>query len=275
MGFLSIGIGFIGSIFGNLLGSLFGIGGASNVGSAISALGLQAKQLASSLTGLGKLVTDALSAIGKVFDAVWKFLSGIWDNYIKKFLEWLKDHVKKLYDWLHTHIKSLLDHLKKWKKWYDDHILKQQLRLIAMIQRVRQFLGILRLFHVKWAIKLDNSLADLQNRIEQAISIVRGNLNGVINWLNAIYNPVWLAGRLHVGGFFVQELDAHLRGAGLGGLSNWGAASDKTGNGKTATAGVTKMQESMHQDTISGTGKFSEFSTCGAAAWKYQDSFGN
>lgn len=216
MGFLSIAIGFLGNIFGNLLGNIFGIGGGGDLGGAVSSLGRQVSTLANNLTSLSKIITDGLKAIGAAFDAIWNFLKSIWDNYLKKFLEWLKDHLVKLYNWLHQHIKSLIDHLKKWKKWYDEHILPFQLKQIALIQHIRQILGILKAFHVKWAQTLDNKLADLQNRIVATIEITRGALNSIINFVGLIFDPSLLIRSTALGGSLLNMLGGLKRIAGFG-----------------------------------------------------------
>jgi hypothetical protein len=175
------GGGGIGGILQGILGSLLG-GVDSNIQLAFDYTAAWLNNLLHNLVGLFK-------AIGGFFSALWKFLKQAWENYIKKALDWLIKHFKKWIDWLRLHIKKLLDFLKKVKKWYDTHILPQQKRMLAMIQDVRRFLGILRLFHVKWAAKLDASLADLQNRIEESIAFVRGTLNQIINTLAIAFDP--------------------------------------------------------------------------------------
>lgn len=254
-------INFLNSVFGGFFG-----GGGDNA-------------TVNELESMGHALTTTIQAVwsllGNIGSLLWKALKRLWTDYIKKAIDWLLSHVQKLYDWLKRHAKAAIDFIKKIKKWYDTHILPQQLRMLQMIQRVRQILGILRLFHVKWAAKLDNSLADLQNRIEQAISIVRGNLNGLINWLNAIYDPVWLAGRLHVGGFWVRELDAHLRAAGLHGLDTLTPSTKGAGSGQTPNNGTNAIVAAMHQDNAGAGGPFEEHGNAAKAGWKFQEAFGN
>lgn len=257
------------SFIGSLFGALFGGSGNATAGTiAPDALSNFATSIKNALSALAGVIAKAIGAI-------WDFLKSLWENFIKKMLEWLRDHLVKLYQWIHAHAKSLIDHLKKWKQWYDQHILPFQLKQIALIQRIRQVLQILTAFHVKWATTLDNKLANLQSHIEQTIGFVRGTFNGVINWLNAIYDPVWLAGRLHVGGFWIRELDASLRAAKMGGLSSLTPGATKGAGGPTPNNGMTAINAALSQDALSDSGPFNEFSTCGNAAWKYQDLFGN
>jgi ABC-type proline/glycine betaine transport system permease subunit len=141
-------------------------------------------------------VTDTfnwlIGILVSIFHFLLKFLKHIWENYVKAAIVWLYNHAVKVRNWLKRTIGPILKRLEKIKKWYDEHILKQQLRLLQIIQMMRRFLGILRLFHVKWAIALDNHLADLQNRIAESIRIVRGVLNEIINTLAMVLDPTLL-----------------------------------------------------------------------------------
>src|SRR5712664_4199246 len=84
-----------------------------------------------------------------------------------------------------------------------------------MLQSIRRFLGILRLFHVQWAAKLDNTLADLQNRIETSIQIVRGTLNQIINTLAIAFDPTMLIRSNILGGSLLSNLAAIKRIVGF------------------------------------------------------------
>src|SRR5229473_2550965 len=97
------------------------------------------------------LIQTLVDTLVFIFKAVGKFLLHIWTRYIPRAINWLAQHAQKLRDWLKRTLKPIIARLEKIKKWYDEHILKQQLRLIQMIQRIRQFLGILRVLHIKWA----------------------------------------------------------------------------------------------------------------------------
>lgn len=152
----------------------------------------QINSISNNLRSLGNFLSGALRLIKGFFGALWKFLKRAWNDYIKKAIQWLGDHVRKLRAWLKRTVGPLIKRLQKIKKWYDEHILKQQLRMLQTIQQIRFFLGILRLFHVKWAAKLDQSLADIQNKIEETINIVRGTLNQIINTLAIAFDPTML-----------------------------------------------------------------------------------
>lgn len=234
----------------------------------IQGLAAAISQLAQFIAKFFTLIVNALRALGA-------FLLHLWQNYVKKAIAWLARETRRLLAWLKRTIKPIIDRLEKIKKWYDEHILKQQLRMLQLIQQIRRFLGILRLFHVKWATQLDNALGDVQNRIEQAISIVRGHLNGIINWLNALSNPIWIAGLLHKGGFFIRSLDALFRGIGIGGLSSLTPGATTSTGGLTPNNGIDAIRTAMQQDTSTQSGPFNETTECANATWKFQERFGN
>src|SRR5271157_5904978 len=120
------------------------------------------------------LITTIVSVLVFIFRALLKFLKHIWENYVKAAIVWIYNHAIKQDSWLQRHIRAVVKRLQKIKDWYDKHILKQQLRMLQFLQTIRRFLGILRLFHVKWAAALGQVLVDIQNRIEQTIRITRG-----------------------------------------------------------------------------------------------------
>lgn len=162
------------------------------------------------------LIVSIVNALVTVFKTIGKFLLNVWNNYIKKAVTWIASHIQKLRDWLKRVLSPVIKFLQKLKHWYDTHILAQQLRLLQMIQRIRRFLAILRLLHIHWADKLDQALADVQQRIQQSIAIVRGTLNQIINTLALVLDPTLFIGRHILGGTLLGNLGALKRIMGYG-----------------------------------------------------------
>ncbi len=155
-----------------------------------------------------QVIINIINALVTIFKTIGKFLLHVWQNYIKKGISWLASHVHKLRAWLKRTLKPVIEWFQKVKKWYDEHILAQQLRLLKQLQIIRRILGILRVFHIKWASALDNALADIQNRIEKSIAITRGVLNQIINTLALVLDPVSLITRPVLGGTLLKNLGA-------------------------------------------------------------------
>jgi len=165
---------------------------------------------------LWRLIILLYNVMVFVFRTVLKFLLHIWTTYIKRAVTWLASHVQKLRAWLKRTITPIIKRLEKIKQWYDQHILKQQLRILQMIQVMRRFLAILRLFHIKFANVLDQALADIQNRIQQNIALVRGTLNQIINTLSLVLDPQLLIFRNVLGGSLLGNVGAIKRIVGYG-----------------------------------------------------------
>lgn len=151
-----------------------------------------------------------------VFKTIAKFLVTVWNDYIKKGILWLADHIQKLRAWLKRTLDPVIKFFQKLKHWYDTHILAQQLRLLKMLQAIRRFLAIFRIFGFKWAAALDNALADIQQRIEQSIAFVRGILNQIINTLALVLDPTLFIARNVIGGTLLGNLGALKRIFGYG-----------------------------------------------------------
>jgi hypothetical protein len=162
------------------------------------------------------LLNALVNALLSVFKAIGKFLLHIWTKYLPNAIKWLACNYQKARDWLKRTFGPILKWFQKVKKWYDTHILPQQLRLLRFLQAVRRVLGILRIFHIKWAAALDNVLVDIQQRIEKSIAITRGILNQIINTLALVLDPTLLIFRNVLGGSLLQNLGALKRIFGYG-----------------------------------------------------------
>jgi hypothetical protein len=162
------------------------------------------------------LINVLVNALLSVFKAIGKFLLHIWTKYLPNAIKWLACNYQKARDWLKRTFGPILKWFQKVKKWYDTHILPQQLRLLRFLQAVRRVLGILRIFHIKWAAALDNVLVDIQQRIEKSIAITRGILNQIINTLALVLDPTLLIFRNVLGGSLLQNLGALKRIFGYG-----------------------------------------------------------
>lgn len=157
-----------------------------------------------------------VNALVTLFKSIESFFVQVWNSYIKPGISWLLTHVQKIRDWLKRTLKPVLDFFQKLKHWYDTHVLAQQLRVLRMIQTIRRFLSILRIFHIHWADKLDQALADVQNRIQQSIAFVRGILNQIINTLALVFDPTLFVSRHVLGGTLLGNLGALKRIMGFG-----------------------------------------------------------
>lgn len=120
------------------------------------------------------------------------FLQNLWTNFIKAAVLFLWDHLKNLLKWLADHIGRVIAWLQRLRtrldQWYRMYIVPY----LNMLQRIRQYLHILSLLHIKWAQELDQKIAQIQAQLVQTFATIRASLNAVIDIGNALVDPTYL-----------------------------------------------------------------------------------
>jgi hypothetical protein len=199
--------------FLNNIGSIFG-----QLASLISSLFVA---LWNAMVAVFNFIWSALvtvvDAIVSVFKNVGSFFARMWTDYVKPAISGLFSSVIKLFDRLHRLLTPLLKWIQKIRKWYDTHILPMLMKELQLIQRIRQFLSVLRIFHVKWAQALDDKLLSLQGKITTTIEAVRGVLNTIINWIALVTDPSMIIRRNTLGAWLLSHLGGLKRIVGYGG----------------------------------------------------------
>jgi hypothetical protein len=161
-------------------------------------------------------LVKTVGSIVNAFQKAQALFSRLWNDYIKLALSKIWDWIKLLVTHPIQAIQQLLAWIQKIRAWYNTHILPILKRQIQMIQKIRQFLAILRIFHVKWAQKLDNYLQDLEARIGQSVAIVLGTLNSIITWIALITDPSMLIRRNTLGAWLLSQVGLLKRVSGYG-----------------------------------------------------------
>jgi hypothetical protein len=158
-----------------------------------------------------------VKAVVAVFQDAGKFINHLWTDYLKPAINGIFTAVGKAFTLLHKILDPVLKWIQKIRQWYDTHILPILLKEIQMIQRIRQFLALLRILHVKWAQTLDALLAQAQGRITTSIELVRGYLNQIISWIALVTDPSMIIRRNTLGAWLLANLGVLKRVAGYGG----------------------------------------------------------
>lgn len=233
MGFFDF-LGNVGNLFGelaSLLSELFAI-----LWSAMVTL----------FTFLWNTLVAVFQFLVSVFQNVAKFFARAWTDFLKPAINAIFNFIGKIYSALHRLLAPLMKWIQKIRAWYDTHILPILMKQIQMIQRIRQFLTILRIFHVKWAQLLDDKLAAMQGKITDSIQIVRGYLNLIISWIGLITDQTNVIRRSVLGSWLLSNLSALKRIMGYGDnrpiTSAEQAAMDKAHNRYTAATVHEHMQ---------------------------------
>jgi hypothetical protein len=116
-------------------------------------------------------------------------LRTIWDRVFKRGLLKILDLVGKLRAFLSRVFGPMLRWLRKIRDWLDKVYYPRLLKVINMIQRVRQLLQVLRIFNVAWAKRLDERLLRLETKIAEPYLRLRALLNDVATIINLVLDP--------------------------------------------------------------------------------------
>lgn len=163
---------------------------------AAAAIGQAVAFLFSAMLYLFNLLLSLLSAvvqaIGAILGKIGALLKHLWENFFKGILQSLWQHIRDAVSWLHDHIAKVIDFLHRvhdrLQRYYNMFVLPY----LRMIQRIRQWLHILALLHVKIAAELDAKLAAMQQQIVQAFAVVNAAINVAIDLGNAVLDPTYL-----------------------------------------------------------------------------------
>jgi hypothetical protein len=179
------GSGFdFGGIFSSLLGYL-----AAVIQAIINFL----NQLVGALVNvLNFLYAGELGIFGFSKDGltkIWTGLKNIMDQVFKVHVLAALHHLLSLYQklqgWIRK-LKAFLDRLRRIQQLYHAQAFK---RVINLIQRIRKILVLFRIFHLKFATKLDNWLAQVEGKLISREAELARKTNEVIGWLNWILDP--------------------------------------------------------------------------------------
>ncbi len=127
----------------------------------------------------------AWGRVKNFFGAIWKqgilaFLGKLWTE-LKK----IKELLRRIFDPILCAIKAIID--------YHDFLYNKYLRpVLILIQRMRSFLTLLRLLHVKWAARLDARLVEAEARIASLFLDVRRELNTIRGTISLFIDPFGL-----------------------------------------------------------------------------------
>lgn len=170
------------------------------IGGLLSSLQAALASILNFLFQLVQAIGEAFRAVGEALGAVFKyglkalqsvgtFFKHLWDNFFKKIFTGIMDAMGKLHRFLELHLRPLINFLKKVRALVDRIYARYIRPYLQMLQRVRRWLAVLKLLHVKFAEVLDRRIAETEAAIARQFLLVRGVLNDVLNFVNAVADP--------------------------------------------------------------------------------------
>lgn len=142
---------------------------------------------------------------------IWRGLKWLWSDVIFGRFKNLFASVVKIWKRVANFMTPFINIAKNmiwaWKQFITRYIMP----VIKWIQRVRSVLAVLRLFHVKWAMKLDRFLLDIQSQIMHDVQLITKTLNEVLNVMELIVDPTMLIRQNVFLGTFMRGLSDLLK----------------------------------------------------------------
>jgi hypothetical protein len=152
------------------------------------------------LTSIANALKSLYSTLARLAGLILKALQSIWNGVIKALASLVRNVVTLLKDLWNKVLVPLMQALQKLRQWLLEMYQRYIRPILIVIQHLRQVLALLRLLHIKWAIKLDQVLSDIQSRITAPLLFLLQYTNALANWINLIITagylfqrPIWLA----------------------------------------------------------------------------------
>lgn len=171
-------------------------------------VGLFGSAVGAQLLNLGKIISVVVNGVLAIVGALQAALSTVIGGLVSTFQK-LSQWIIAAFDfltksWLPKLITAIQHIRAKIQAWLAPlirqiQIIRQQQQIVfnlyikpilTLIQRARQALLLLRLFHLKFAAQLDQDLATVEGKITQVVVAQRAALNTVVGYINIILDPL-------------------------------------------------------------------------------------
>lgn len=169
------------------------------VGAVDAALVAAIAGIQSALTAIANALAAAFHTLARLAGLILKFLATLLKDIVKVAVKAIQEIGRRLAQLYEKVFKPILQALAKIRQRLMDIYNRFIRPALIILQRIRTILGILKIFHIKWAAKLDVALADIQSRIIAPFLKVLGMVNQLGNWMNLILTvgyliqkPLWI-----------------------------------------------------------------------------------
>ena len=127
----------------------------------------------------------SFDSLKEVFQGLGKLLDRIFKQVVLAALKKLFDLYKRLQVWA----KKLKAWLDRWHALVRKYQIQALRRIINLIQRARQILVIFRIFHFKFAAKLDRFFTHIESLITEHVLKLARKTNEIIFWIDFLVDP--------------------------------------------------------------------------------------
>lgn len=152
--------------------------------------------LVSAVAWLGGRVADILTSTGAMFARVWDGLRVVWTSVLKPMLLWVDQQLTRLQTWLKSTFKPVFDFLRRVRDELNAIYTRFVRPVVDTIEFIRQLNRVLLTFHITFLQKLDATLEQIEQRIEEPILWLNRKLSELQNAVNFIVTADGLFQRL-------------------------------------------------------------------------------
>jgi len=183
---------------------------ASAIASAADAVVAAALQgVQNALGAIANALAGVFQDLARLAGLILKFLQGLLIGIVHALVAAVQAIGKMLQDVYQNVLQPMLGALQKARA-YLMQIYQRFLRpLLIWLQDARRVLAILKAFHIGFATKLDNALAQIQSKISTPLFFLLSYVNGVANYINLILT----AGLILQRPLFLNSFNAYLGSA--------------------------------------------------------------
>jgi hypothetical protein len=135
------------------------------------------------------ILLQAFQIVGKILGKVGNFFAYVWQHGISKLISGALGLIQKVHQFLEAHLAPVIKFLKRVRSIVDRYYKLYLKPYLNLIQKMRRYLAILKLLHIKWAQQLDARLAKTEQQLTRIFLDIRGSLNMVLNTVEAMTDP--------------------------------------------------------------------------------------
>jgi hypothetical protein len=202
---------------------------------------------------LNGLTFTFLGASG-LFNSIQRFFSWLWNNIILTTLGWILKQLQDLQQWLRDHFQWLIDFLKRLLQLQQQFYQQFIKPVLNILIRIRQFIQILRIFHLHIFDKLDNWLAGLEAKLLGHFLKVTQWINRLLSYIELILDAAgYLKRTLLVASVANSASDLLLLFTGRT-LDYWSGAEGQSDTGQAVNFTPASVAQDVEQQTTTHTG---------------------
>jgi len=130
-----------------------------------------------------------LDWLGSIFSAIANVVKSVWHWLFNNLFSFLSQWFRNIWQWVSKYVRLVIQIIKAQIAAINQLYNNVVRPFMNLLQRIRGFLMIFRIFGFKFAQELDQYIADLEARINGAFLAAEGDIGRLLQWLEWIVDP--------------------------------------------------------------------------------------